>query len=65
MGSLFETSVANINIHLKNIFEEGELSEAATLKESLRVAQEGKRTVNRKVKPHNLECILAVVGYRA
>lgn len=63
MAELYQTSVANINIHLKNIFEDGELSEAATIKERLIVRSEGNREVARPVKHYNLEVILAV-GYR-
>ncbi|NCP45753.1 MAG: hydroxyacid dehydrogenase, partial [Flavobacteriales bacterium] len=35
MAELFQTSVPNINMHLKNIFEEGELEENRTIKEFL------------------------------
>jgi len=63
IAELFQTSVANVNIHLKNIYEEGELDEAATIKEYLIVRQEGARRVSRKVLHYNLDAILAV-GYR-
>jgi hypothetical protein len=63
IGELFQTSVPNVNIHLKNIYAEGELTEAATIKEYLIVRQEGSRPVSRKVLHYNLEAILAV-GYR-
>jgi hypothetical protein len=46
MAELFQTTVPNINIHLKNIFEEGELDEAATIKDFLIVRLEGSREVN-------------------
>jgi hypothetical protein len=32
IAELFQTSVPNINIHLKAIYAEGELTEAATIK---------------------------------
>ncbi|HET6511739.1 MAG TPA: hydroxyacid dehydrogenase, partial [Candidatus Kapabacteria bacterium] len=32
MAELFETSVANVSLHLKAIFEEGELAEEPTIK---------------------------------
>lgn len=35
MVELFQTSVPNINMHLKNIFEEGELEENRTIKDFL------------------------------
>ncbi len=63
IAELFQTSVPNINIHLKNIYEEGELDEAATIKEYLIVRQEGCRQVSRKVLHYSLDAILAV-GYR-
>jgi len=44
MAELFQTTVPNINLHLKNVFEEGELDEATTIKDLLIVQQEGKRT---------------------
>jgi hypothetical protein len=49
MAELFQTTVANINIHLKNIFEEGELDEKATIKDFLIVRLEGSREVNRSI----------------
>ena len=49
MAELFQTSVPNINMHLKNIFEEGELKPEATIKEFLIVRQEGNREVNRNI----------------
>lgn len=33
MADLFQTTVPNINIHLKNVFEEGELAEESTIKD--------------------------------
>jgi len=41
MAELFETTKQNISLHLKNIFADGELVEAATLKDYLMVRQEG------------------------
>ena len=63
MGELFQTTPQNITIHLKNIFEEGELQEDATCKDFLQVQQEGERTVNRKFKFYNLDAVISV-GYR-
>jgi hypothetical protein len=48
---------------LKAVFEEGELSEAATCKDYLQVRQEGGREVSRKLRHYRLEAILAV-GFR-
>lgn len=63
MAELFQTSVPNINIHLKNIFEEGELEENRTIKDFLIVQKEGNREVKRKQVFYNLDAIISV-GYR-
>jgi hypothetical protein len=63
IAELFDASKQNISLHLKNIFQDGELDPAATVKESLTVQNEGGREVRRPVTLYNLEAILAV-GYR-
>ncbi|MFA5187360.1 MAG: virulence RhuM family protein [Patescibacteria group bacterium] len=63
MADLFQTTVPNINLHIKNILAEEELAEGATIKDYLIVRQEGGRQVQRPVKHYTLEMILAV-GYR-
>lgn len=63
MAELFDTTIPNINIHIKNVYEEKELDENSTIKESLIVRQEGNRNVERKIKFYNLELIISV-GYR-
>jgi len=63
MAELFQTSIPNINIHLKNIFEDGELEEKATIKDFLIVQKEGAREVKRKQIFYNLDAIISV-GYR-
>jgi hypothetical protein len=63
MATLFDTSKQNVSLHIKNILAEGELSEAATVKESLTVQTEGKRQVRRSNLLYNLDMILAI-GYR-
>lgn len=45
MAQLFDCSVDNIALHLKNIFASGELDENATSEESSVVQQEGARQV--------------------
>ena len=47
---LFQTTKQNISLHIKNIFEEGELNETSTVKDSLTVQIEGKREVKRNLK---------------
>jgi len=63
MAELFNATKQNISLHLKNIFEDGELDSAATVKESLTVQTEGSREVRRPVTLYNLDAILAV-GFR-
>ena len=45
MAELFDTTRNNITIHIKNIFEEGELQENSVSKESLLTASGGKNLV--------------------
>jgi hypothetical protein len=63
LADLFQMTIPNINIHIKNILDDGELTAEATIKENLIVRQEGARQVRRPVKFYNLDMILAV-GYR-
>jgi len=51
MAELFDATKQNISQHLKNVFEDGELDPAATVKESLTVQIEGSRKVRRSVFP--------------
>lgn len=63
IAELFETTPQNVTLHLKSIFAEGELAEAATCKDYLQVRLEGGREVSRKLRHYRLEAILAV-GFR-
>lgn len=63
IADLFQTTKQNVSLHLKNIFEEGELEEAATVKDFLTVRREGRRNVKRTLAHYNLDAIIAV-GYR-
>lgn len=63
IAQIFRVTPQNITIHLKQIFEEGELKEKATCKESLQVQTEGTRKVRRKLREYNLDVLIAV-GYR-
>ena len=60
MAELFETNRNNITMHIKNIFEDGELQEKTVSKDSLLTAKDRK---NYKTKFYNLDLIIAV-GYR-
>lgn len=63
MAELFGTSSDNISLHLKNIYKERELLEAATTEDFSVVRQEGKRQVRRQLNHYNLDAIISV-GYR-
>lgn len=63
MAQLFDCSSDNIGLHLKNIYETGELAQEATTEYFSVVQTEGERQVNRKLKFHNLDAIISV-GYR-
>ena len=63
MGMLFDCSTDNIGLHLKNIYESGELQEGATAEKISVVRQEGERMVNRSLQFYNLDAVISV-GYR-
>jgi prophage maintenance system killer protein len=63
MADVFETTPENVLMHLRNIFKEDELAEAATAKDFLAVRTEGKRQVQRRLKHYNLDAVISV-GYR-
>lgn len=63
IAELFQTTKQNVSLHARNIFEEGELSPEATVKESLTVQTEGARQVQRALISYHLDLILAI-GYR-
>lgn len=63
LAELFQTSVPNINMHIKNIIEEGELEAVRTIQDFLIVQKEGKRNIKRTVEHYNLDMVISV-GYR-
>ncbi len=63
IAELFQVTPQNVTLHLKSIYEEGELDESATCKDYLQVRTEGGREVSRNLRHYNLAAILAV-GYR-
>jgi hypothetical protein len=63
MAELFQTTPQNVTLHLKALYEEGEINKVATCKDFLQVRTEGKRSVHRTVQYYNLDAVLAV-GYR-
>lgn len=62
MALLFEVSIDNISLHIKNILKENEL-DISSIEESSVVQIEGNRKVNRRIKIYNLDMIISV-GYR-
>lgn len=63
MAELFDKDTDTIGLHLKNIFESGELDELSTTEESSVVQKEGNRNIKRRLKLYNLDAIISV-GYR-
>jgi hypothetical protein len=63
MADLFQATKQNVSLHIRNILDEGELNEEATVKENLTVQTEGNRQVSRIIQLYNLPMILAV-GFR-
>lgn len=63
IAELFQTTVPNVNMHIKNILEEGELEKNSTIQDFLIVQQEGKRKVKRTVEHYNLDMVISL-GYR-
>lgn len=63
MSMLFDCSVDNIGLHLKNIYESGELDKTRTTEKISAVQVEGDRSVTRSTMFYNLDAIISV-GYR-
>ena len=63
MAELFERDKSTISRHIKNVFAEGELAEAATVVKFATVQTEGVRQVERHIEHFNLDVIISV-GYR-
>lgn len=63
MSALFDRNKSTISRHIKNIFEEGELEQSATVAKFATVQIEGLRQVERELDYYNLDVIISV-GYR-
>ncbi|MFA6554195.1 MAG: virulence RhuM family protein [Candidatus Paceibacterota bacterium] len=63
IAELFDTTPQNITLHLKNVYEIGELVKDSTCKDFLQVQNEGGRDIERSLTYYNLDAIIAV-GYR-
>lgn len=63
MAELFQVSIPNISMHIKNVLDEKELEANRTIKNFLIVQKEGQREVSRDIEYYNLDMIISV-GYR-
>lgn len=63
LSALFERDKSTISRHIKNVFEDGELSSAGTVANFATVQTEGTRQVERNIEFYNLDVIISV-GYR-
>jgi hypothetical protein len=63
MAEVFGVNPQAITKHLKNIYQEGELSQKATCSKTEQVQMEGKRSIKRLVEVYDLDAIISV-GYR-
>ena len=63
MAELFERDKSTISRHIKNVFDEGELEQWATVAKFATVQIEGTRQVERQIEYYSLDVIISV-GYR-
>ena len=63
MAELFNVDRSVVTKHLKNIYDDGELSKSSTCAKIAHVQQEGNREVKRQTTFYNLDAIISV-GYR-
>ena len=63
MAELFQRNKSTISRHIKNVFEDGELSPDSTVAFFATVQNEGNRSVERNLAYYNLDMIISV-GYR-
>jgi len=63
IAELFQTTIPNVSMHIKGVYDDGELVREATVKKFLTVRQEGSRQVERELDFYNLDLIISV-GYR-
>jgi hypothetical protein len=63
IAEIYDTTQQNVNLHIKNIYADGELNADPTHKKFLLVRTEGKRQVERNIDHYSLDMIIAI-GYR-
>ena len=64
LAELFQRDKSVVSRHVKNVFDEDELSRGATVAEFATVQREGDREVTRDFEHFNLDVIIISVGYR-
>jgi hypothetical protein len=63
MATLFQRDKSVISKHIRNVFDEGELSPDSTVAKFATVQTEGNRSVSREIEFYNLDVIISI-GYR-
>lgn len=63
MSELFQRNKSTISRHIKNIYDDGELTPESTVAKFATVQNEGNREVTRNIEYYNLDVIISV-GYR-
>ena len=63
IAEIYKTTRQNIEQHITNIYDDGELKKELTCKNFLQVQKEGNRNVKRNIAHYNLDMIIAL-GYR-
>ena len=63
IAEIYKTTQENISMHIKHIYEDGELESNLTNKKFLLVKSEGNRKVRRNIDHYNLDMIISL-GYR-
>lgn len=63
MAELFDRDKSTVSRHIRNVYQEGELTREATVAKFATVQQEGNRKVERTLEYYNLDVIISV-GYR-
>jgi hypothetical protein len=63
ISALFQKDSDTIGLHIKNIYQTGELQEKGTTEKNSVVQNEGKRSVKREIRFYNLDMIISI-GYR-
>ena len=65
ISELYNCSIDNVSLHLKNIYKTFELDNNSTVEEFSVVQKEGKREVSRKLKYYNLDALCSYSSYRS